>query len=58
MYKIVIENTDLALEAINWCMGHVGVDDWSIKTKWPMKGVEFSFNNIKDASWFGLTWTH
>lgn len=56
MHKILIIDSTQACQAIFWCLEHLDRNDWDVQTKWPISGVEFKFENLRDASWFGLTW--
>lgn len=58
MHKIVIKDLDTVSEAILWCRSNVKSNGWNILPQWPASGFVFSFDNIQDASWFGLKWVN
>lgn len=58
MYRIVIKDQIKATQAISWCKENVSLKTWDLDTQWPNAGFVFSFNQEKDASWFGLHWAH
>ena len=58
MHKILIKDLNKVSEAILWCRSNVNNNNWNVATRWPASGFIFSFDNDRDASWFGLKWVN
>jgi hypothetical protein len=56
MHQIQVNDQGQIPEAILWCKEHLNKGNWYIQTNWPNPGFVFSFDDTRDATWFGLHW--
>jgi hypothetical protein len=58
MIKFVVKDTDVAHQAVNWCMDRFSNKDWNVQPSnqgWRI--YDFEFKNQQDAILFGLAWS-